>query len=199
MAFTPDIIGEVRGMPPVLRNPAFQIYDKEGIRILASRSDEIAALAFQGYWINLKEPSDGSDRLKVLLLEDKDKQAANSPDALSVHLATELTGDRLEINTTTRRYDLFPAVGITVDTYAFAKSLVREVDDSVSILSRWEGHDEHPLRNASDEGKGYQLPSTTRLVLEKGGKIVIDPGFWRNGIMHYRNEEPPLHLLSRIK
>lgn len=147
----------------------------------------------------MEEPSDGSDRLKVLLLEDKGMQGANSLDALSVHLATELTGDRLKIETMTRRYDLSPAVGITVDTFAFAKSLAREVDDSVSILSRWEGHDEHPLRNASDEGKGYQLPSTTRLVLEKGGQIVIDPGFWRNGIMHYRNEEPPLHLLSRIK
>lgn len=198
MAFIPEIFGENNGMTPVARHPLFQTFNKEGERILASRSDKIAALFFHGYRINLEEPSDGSDRLKVLLLEDKNKQAADSPDALIVHLATELTGDRLEIETTTRRYDLSPAVGIVVDTYAFAKSLAREVDDSVSILSRWEGHDEHPLRNTSDEGKGYQLPLVTRFVLEKDGKIVIDPGFWRSGTMHFRNEEPSLHLLSRL-
>lgn len=198
MAFIPEILGEVNGKAPVARHPAFQILDKAGERILASRSDGIAALVFHGYRINLEEPSDGSDRLKVLLLEDKGMQAANSPDALSVHLATELTGDRLEIETTTRRYDLSPAVGIVVDTYACAKSLAREVDDSVSIFSRWEGHDGHPLRNASDKGRGYQLPLVTRLILKKEGEIVIDPGFWRRGTMHFRNEEPSLHLLSRL-
>ncbi|MBI5356032.1 hypothetical protein HZB78_00265 [Candidatus Collierbacteria bacterium] len=196
MAFIPEVYGEINGKRPVICHPAFQVLNKEGDRPIERRPDNIAALIFHGYRINLAEQS--GDRFKVLLMEDPQKEI-NSPDALSVYLATELTDEKLEITTTTRRYDLLPSVGIVVDTHAFVKSLTGEVDDRVNILSRWNDHEEHPLRNSINDGRGYQLPSVTRLVLEEEGKIVIDPGYWRNGRYYFRSNEPSLVALAGIK
>ena len=196
MALIQEVSRQVNGKNPVIKHPAFQVLDKEGEILIDRRPDNIAALLFHGHRINLEESA--GDRFKVLLLEDSDKETY-SPDALSVHLGTELTKGRLEITTTTRRYNFPNSAGIVVDTHAFVKSLIGDVDASVRILSRWDGHQEHPLRNSIDEGRGYQLPSVTRLVLEEKGDIVIDPGYWRNGRIHFRAEEPSMVSLAGIK